>query len=187
MERAAQELEKSGRRGHSCFAIMDIDHFKNFNDTYGHLAGDETLRHVVQVVSAGLRKNDFLGRYGGEEFTFFFSNADEELGLLVAERLRTALETSPVMLENGPVQVTASFGIAESGDSIHYEEMESSREISAGMKWVQRIINNADKAMYSAKRSGRNKVAAYRPDLRDIPEETGLTGRVAAQAAKGDT
>jgi diguanylate cyclase (GGDEF)-like protein len=177
MDLAAMELKRCGGKAPSCFAMLDIDHFKNFNDTYGHLAGDETLRHVVKVVTAGLRKHDFLGRYGGEEFTFFFPGADEKTGMAIAERLRASLEASPVMLENGPVMVTASFGIALSGEddpSIEY------------VKQVQRLINHADMAMYSAKRSGRNKVMAYTADM-DIPGETELTEQAEAQTAKGDT
>jgi GGDEF domain-containing protein len=72
MERAARDLQLIVQRDTPCcIAIMDIDHFKRFNDTYGHASGDETLKHAVKVVSAGLRKHDFLGRYGGEEFVLF--------------------------------------------------------------------------------------------------------------------
>jgi diguanylate cyclase (GGDEF)-like protein len=161
LERASLELKNF--RGSSCFAIMDIDHFKNFNDTYGHLAGDATLRHVVKVVGSGLRKNDFLGRYGGEEFTIFFSGADEATGLVIAERLRAALEKNPVELETGQVKVTASFGIVQSRD----EPEDGDR--------IQKLINDADIAMYFAKRAGRNMVKAYSPELRDLPGAAELT------------
>jgi diguanylate cyclase (GGDEF)-like protein len=134
-------------------AIMDLDYFKRFNDTYGHVSGDEALRHVVRVLSGGLRKGDFLGRYGGEEFTIFFFNADVEVGMAIAERLRKALAFSPVLLENQSVQVTASFGVTGAeGDP---EEKEC----------VQKLIANADIALYSAKRHGRNKVVLYNPQL----------------------
>jgi diguanylate cyclase (GGDEF)-like protein len=174
MDLAAMELKRCGSKEPSCFAMLDIDHFKIFNDTYGHLAGDETLRHVVKVVTAGLRKHDFLGRYGGEEFTFFFPEADEKTGMAIAERLRSNLEASPVMLESGPVMVTASLGVtlSDQAETTEYSDQ------------VQRLINYADMAMYSAKRSGRNKVMAYIPGM-DIPGETELTGQ-AAQTVKGD-
>jgi diguanylate cyclase (GGDEF)-like protein len=171
LETAAAKLKKPVRnKAGCCMAIMDIDHFKRFNDTYGHLAGDEALRHVTRVVSGGLRKNDFLGRYGGEEFTFFFYNADEKTGAAIAERLRQALELTPVRLvkmnttlnseapfSEQAVTVTASFGVA----------FAAAGEIpkSGAAEFVQLMVNNADIALYKAKRSGRNRVVLYRPEL----------------------
>jgi diguanylate cyclase (GGDEF)-like protein len=154
IEMAAAELKNAAKAGiHCCMAIMDIDHFKRFNDTYGHVSGDEALRHIVRILSNGLRKGDFLGRYGGEEFTIFFFNSDEEAGMAIAERLRKALASSPVLLENEAVQVTASFGIAGAeGDPGEKE-------------YVQKLVTNADIALYSAKRSGRNRVILYNPRL----------------------
>ncbi|MDR2211195.1 MAG: GGDEF domain-containing protein [Spirochaetaceae bacterium] len=136
-----------------CLALMDIDYFKQFNDTYGHLAGDETLRHVVRVISSGLRKNDFLGRYGGEEFIIFFSRIDKEMGIAVVERLRKILSETPVAMENGPVSVYASFGIVES----FMEEFPEKGD------YVERLIYDADTALYAAKRAGRNRVILYDP------------------------
>jgi diguanylate cyclase (GGDEF)-like protein len=154
IEMAAAGLKNAAKIGVSCcMTIMDLDYFKRFNDTYGHVSGDEALRHVVRVLSGGLRKGDFLGRYGGEEFTIFFFNADADAGPAIAERLRKAMAVSPVLLENQSVQITASFGVAVAkGDP---EEKE----------YVQKLIANADIALYSAKRSGRNKVALYNPQL----------------------
>ncbi|MDR1929931.1 MAG: GGDEF domain-containing protein [Treponema sp.] len=180
MDRVIMETERACGEPF-CIAIMDIDHFKNFNDTYGHMAGDETLRHVVKVMSAGLRKHDFLGRYGGEEFTFFFAGAGETTGMAIAERLRAALETSPVKLEYGDVRVTASFGVAESGEETFFKDREENTEDLSGKKsGIQGLINNADLAMYSAKRSGRNRVIAYRPELRGVSGAGELTGLVTA-------
>jgi diguanylate cyclase (GGDEF)-like protein len=154
IEMATVELKGAGGLSvPCCLAMMDIDHFKNFNDTYGHLAGDETLRHVVRTVETGLRKNDFVGRYGGEEFIFFFYAADEKTGLRVVERLREHLAKTPVALENGPVSVYASFGVAG-----------SSMEDPLGNDYVQRLINDADTALYAAKRAGRNRVMLYNPE-----------------------
>jgi diguanylate cyclase (GGDEF)-like protein len=154
IEMAAAELKNAAKAGVGCcMAIMDIDHFKRFNDTYGHVSGDEALRHIVRVLSNGLRKGDFLGRYGGEEFTIFFFNSDEEAGMAIAERLRNALASSPVLLENQAVQVTASFGVAKAeGDPGEKE-------------YVQKLVTNADIALYSAKRHGRNRVMLYNPQL----------------------
>ncbi|GHV84619.1 hypothetical protein AGMMS50230_02270 [Spirochaetia bacterium] len=151
IELAKSELQNAAIRSiPCCLSMMDIDHFKRFNDTYGHLAGDETLRHVVHTVSQGLRKGDFLGRYGGEEFVFFFYNADKTTGAGVVERLRKNLAETPVALENGPVSVYASFGIAE-----------SFMEDPGNDDYVQKLINDADTALYAAKRAGRNRVMLY--------------------------
>jgi diguanylate cyclase (GGDEF)-like protein len=146
------ELELKNASPHlipCCLAMMDIDNFKKFNDTYGHLAGDETIRHVVKTVASGLRKNDFLGRYGGEEFVIFFEGMDKKTGIPVVDRLRKILADTPVALESGPVSVYASFGVVESS-------MEEE-----GENYVQRLINDADIALYAAKRAGRNKVMLY--------------------------
>lgn len=162
MERASHELQfVSQQNTLSCIAIMDIDHFKRFNDRYGHVNGDEVLKHVVKIVSEGLRKHDFLGRYGGEEFVFFLGNADLETGVKVADRLRKSLETSPVKIESGPVRITASFGVAPVVNS----EIPAQAEGRENTDFIRMVIDRADHAMYKAKRTGRNKVAAYEPGL----------------------
>jgi diguanylate cyclase (GGDEF)-like protein len=151
MERAKFELKSCIARSVSCGIVMiDIDHFKNFNDTLGHQAGDEALRHVVSTITALLRKNDFLGRYGGEEFIFFFSHVDKKTGLSIAERIREAVETNPVKLESGMVPITASFGVAMAADAD-----------GAAENVLEDIIHNADLALYSAKQAGRNRVVSY--------------------------
>jgi diguanylate cyclase (GGDEF)-like protein len=155
IEMAAAELKNAAKNNvKCCMAIMDIDHFKLFNDTYGHIAGDETLRHVVRVVNEGLRKGDFLGRYGGEEFTIFFYNSDGTAGLAIAERLRAALEATKVKLENDSVQVTASFGVALAGSGN-----------PENPDYVQRLVNNADIALYAAKHAGRNRAMLYKSEM----------------------
>ncbi|MDR2785617.1 MAG: GGDEF domain-containing protein [Treponema sp.] len=162
MERVSRELQFSNHRNISrCIAIMDIDHFKHFNDSYGHVNGDEALKHVVIVVSEGLRKYDFLGRYGGEEFIFFLGNAGLETGLRVAERLRKALESTPVNIDVGPVRVTASFGVAPLLNS----EFPAQATDQENIDFIRMVIDRADRALYKAKRSGRNKVVAYEPGL----------------------
>ncbi|GBU26511.1 hypothetical protein R84B8_00021 [Treponema sp. R8-4-B8] len=136
-----------------CLAMMDIDHFKSFNDTYGHLAGDEALRHAVKIVEAKLRKKDFMGRYGGEEFIFFFYDTDKETGLVVLERLRAYLSESPVSLVKGPVEIHASFGITE---------IEAGKSLENG--YIQKLIHDADMALYAAKLAGRNRVVLFSPE-----------------------
>jgi len=146
-----------------CLAMMDIDHFKKFNDTYGHLAGDEALRHTVKIVEASLRKNDFMGRYGGEEFILFFYDADKETGLKVLERLRAQLSESPVSLVNGPVEIHASFGFT-------LIEVESSTEKG----YIQKLIHDADKALYAAKLAGRNRVVFFSHEVESSQNSTQL-------------
>jgi diguanylate cyclase (GGDEF)-like protein len=154
MERAASDLNSADfLRIPSGIVMMDIDHFKQFNDTYGHLAGDEVLKHTVQISSAILRKNDFLGRYGGEEFVFFFSGADEATGLIIAERVRAAMENNPIKLESETVRVTASFGLAMS-DTVPLPHDEN---------YIGTLLNNADSALYRAKSEGRNRVVCFHP------------------------
>jgi diguanylate cyclase (GGDEF)-like protein len=138
-----------------CLAMMDIDYFKIFNDTYGHLAGDKALIHTARLIEEGLRKNDFIGRYGGEEFLLFFYGADEKTGMRVLERLRKKLAKTPVHLENVQKTIKASFGL--SGNF---------REGVKDKKYIHKIINDADTALYAAKMAGRNKVVLFNPKLK---------------------
>jgi diguanylate cyclase (GGDEF)-like protein len=117
--------------------LLDLDHFKRLNDTLGHEAGDDTLRHVAHVLSAFVRPADHVCRWGGEEFLVILPNADEDLARNIAERLRLRLVD---------VGVTASFGVAaaEVADTV--------------TRWVRR----ADDAMYVAKHEGRNVVRVAR-------------------------
>jgi diguanylate cyclase (GGDEF)-like protein len=151
LERANRELRSAFSTGNACGVVMmDIDHFKHFNDTWGHLAGDDALRFVVNVVSSILRKNDFRGRYGGEEFVFFFGGADQKTSVAIAERIRKTIASKPISLENGPVSITASFGVAVAG----FDEY-------PGDEYIDRLINSADMAMYQAKKAGRNRVVCF--------------------------
>jgi len=134
-----------------CLAMMDIDHFKEFNDTHGHLAGDEALRHAVRTIEVMLRKNDFMGRYGGDEFILFFCDTDEETGFKVVERLRKSLSVKPVLVNGVPVPVFASFGVVA-----------SSTENPKDIDYVQELISDADTALYAAKKAGRNRVILYK-------------------------
>jgi diguanylate cyclase (GGDEF)-like protein len=152
MDRAMIEMRAAVADGISCgIVMMDLDHFKQFNDTYGHPAGDEALRHIVKVISAFLRKNDFLGRYGGEEFVFYFSHADRNTGIAIAERVREAIAGTPVQLRDGAAFISASFGVSMALDE------ESPGEIND----LETCIHNADIALYQAKKRGRNRVVCY--------------------------
>jgi diguanylate cyclase (GGDEF)-like protein len=140
-----------------CVLMMDLDYFKEVNDTYGHLAGSETLEDVGAVIKGALRAGDVGARFGGEEFAAFLLDADYSQGLIAAERVRSAIEKHEFpAVRRGSTQeprthhITISVGVAafpeDARDPIQLVEM-------------------ADSALYRAKRSGRNQVCAYHPQV----------------------
>ena len=129
--------------GTMSLAIIDLDHFKNINDSHGHLAGDEVLRAASKVLGEGLRQTDFLGRYGGEEFAVVLPSTDLDGAAVLAERLRARLASTVIKHNDISVPVTASVGIAE---------------WQAGMQRYEELIKAADQALYLAKEEGRNCV-----------------------------
>lgn len=130
-------------RHHTEFSLMviDIDHFKEVNDTYGHIAGDKVLKMVAQTIRKTLRRSDEVYRYGGEEFVVILSNTQQGGATFIAERIRKAIEELKVEL-NKTISVTASIGISAS---------EKTEQVSQTLEF-------ADKALYEAKESGRNQV-----------------------------
>lgn len=137
------------------FIMLDIDHFKRVNDTYGHAAGDEVLKEVAHRLGEGLREYDMLGRYGGEEFLVMLPNVGAETALRVAERLHWAVGGHDIKLENGrSVKVTISLGLACAVDSGTPEH---------------EVMHCADLALYQAKAQGRDRVVLYRPPPSESP------------------
>ena len=132
--------------------LIDIDHFKKVNDKYGHLTGDDVLRHIAKVVAGILRSSDVFGRYGGEEFCAFLPNTTESDAIGLAERIRAGVEASPLKLDRGPIKTTISIGVADS--------------VRAGYDF-KGLIAAADGALYSAKNGGRNQVVSYTQITRD--------------------
>lgn len=133
--------------------MVDIDHFKRYNDAYGHLAGDECLRRVAQAMAASLRRpGDFLARYGGEEFLVLLPGADLAGALALAQRLRRAVEALDLPHADSPVapRVTVSLGVAVA-------RPQPADPPQAG---EQDLLARADRALYQAKQAGRNQVAA---------------------------
>ncbi|MCL6612760.1 MAG: GGDEF domain-containing protein [Peptococcaceae bacterium] len=139
-----RHLEKVAGRMNPLSVIMaDIDHFKKVNDTYGHDAGDHVLRQFAETVRASVRPGDFFGRYGGEEF-MVICNAGLDEAAEIAERVREAVEKTPVRVPGGgTVSITASFGVAR--------QMPGEDAAS--------VVRRADSALYRAKQEGRNRVA----------------------------
>lgn len=136
-----------------CFALMDLDKFKTLNDTYGHAAGDAALKHAVKVADSCLRNNDLMGRYGGEEFIFYFSSANLEQGIIAADRIREAIAESPLVypLTGQTISMTVSIGVG-----VVLPEWPGKRTED----YMLQIINAADAAMYEAKQKGRNMTLA---------------------------
>ncbi|MFA7426289.1 MAG: GGDEF domain-containing protein [Desulfosarcinaceae bacterium] len=124
--------------------ILDIDHFKQINDRYGHEAGDAMLRHCAGTLRQGIRKQDLLVRWGGEEFLGLFPNTDLAGALVVAKKMRHNLENAQLVVGNQVLRVTGSFGVAQ---------VEKDESIDAALA-------RADEALYRAKEEGRNRVSA---------------------------
>lgn len=142
----ALERDVMRARRHSrelCVLMFDIDHFKNINDKYGHLAGDYVLRELARVVSERIRRDEVFARYGGEEFCLLLPETSLDGAARLAENLRYRVEQHPFQFQGEPIRVTISIGAAQLE-----EEMTSTDLITA-----------ADTKLYEAKRSGRNRVA----------------------------
>jgi two-component system cell cycle response regulator len=142
------ERETSEQGGPFALLFIDLDHFKQVNDTHGHLAGDTVLREGAAVLRRGLRACDVLGRYGGEEFLAVLPQVDIDAGRVAAERLRRELEGYPVILPTGErVRITASFGVASR------DELGGTAEVTS-----DHLVGLADRRLYQAKAAGRNRV-----------------------------
>ena len=129
--------------------MIDIDYFKRINDDYGHLIGDTVIKHVAKILTKSLRKSDFAGRYGGEEFAVILPQTQPQKSLQVAEKIRQKLNDSPVdIYEGNYVHVTLSAGV--SGVNSALEDVE-----------IEKLLKEADAALYEAKRTGRNRVVLF--------------------------
>ncbi|MGH8678761.1 MAG: diguanylate cyclase [Burkholderiales bacterium] len=150
LEKVFVEARDSGR-SLSCI-MTDIDYFKSFNDRYGHAVGDTVLQTVARFLFGGLRENDLLCRYGGEEFCIILPDVTAEGAQIIAERLRSSIETRTAMgiRSMQTVNVTSSFGIAS---------------LTSDVSNPSELIERADKALYAAKESGRNCVKFWHSQL----------------------
>lgn len=137
----------SYKRHKSCFSLMmiDIDHFKNINDNYGHIHGDGVLKAVAQAISKTVRRSDEVFRYGGEEFVVLSSKTELCGARFLAERIRQAVKKIKFNV-NEQISVTASFGVAASNEQ----------------EDINDILYQADKSLYQAKEEGRDKIIAHR-------------------------
>lgn len=140
-----EEIERFKRMNTPfCILMADLDHFKGVNDNYGHLIGDQVLKHLAKIIKDNIRKTDFAFRYGGEEFLVMLVNADVRNAKHVAEQIRKKLEAVDFSLKGNSFNVTASFGIAS------FKKDDT----------AETAVKRADERLYKAKQTGRNKIVA---------------------------
>jgi len=146
-ERMAQELTRWQRyQKPLSYALLDIDHFKQINDRYGHDVGDEVLVQVANLLKSRLRESDFVARFGGEEFVIVMPETELLTAIKVMNKLRQQIAAQPVLAQGQSITVTASFGVTEFADK----------------DTIDSVFSRADKALYRAKDKGRNQVCAQR-------------------------
>lgn len=149
-ERLIAETKKSFYEGSSLSLVMvDIDHFKKVNDTFGHTGGDKVLREIASLLKASVRKKDTVARYGGEEFILILPDAGLEVAAMIAERIRKLVEGTLFELGQARINITVSLGISNFPG--HHP------------KSKEDLVNMADQALYDAKRGGRNRVCVFNP------------------------
>jgi len=144
-----KEVVRALHYGTNLVLIMfDLDLFKKVNDTYGHDVGDQLLIHIVEIARGLVREADLLGRYGGEEFVILLPQTSLSDAQLIAERIRSSIEISPLLLESGTsIPITASFGVTSSFGSSDFS--------------FESLCKKADEALYRAKAEGRNQVVTF--------------------------
>ncbi|RYD26430.1 MAG: sensor domain-containing diguanylate cyclase [Lysobacteraceae bacterium] len=150
VDQAQREMERTLRYGRASSLIMiDVDHFKRVNDTYGHSIGDQVLKQIASLAETTLRPCDLFGRLGGEEFALLMPETSGAAALVVAERLRNTIAEHPMTLHGGgTIHVTASFGVAE---------------LSASFNTLTAWLERADTMLYAAKSGGRNRTQLADP------------------------
>ena len=155
-----KELERT-KRTHlpTTLVLFDVDHFKKFNDTYGHVTGDKVLQHIARLLRSTVRKIDIPCRYGGEEFAVILPSTPMLIGAQVAERIRESIADSVIAHEDTTLTVTASFGV----DAYQFSSSDS----------VESFIHRVDTQLYASKAAGRNCVshASIKADASRVTDE----------------
>jgi diguanylate cyclase (GGDEF)-like protein len=147
LELAEQEIARASRYHHPLsLMILDVDHFKEINDSSGHLYGDQVLKQIVDVFTKTIRKTDILGRYGGDEFVILFPETSMRGAIEIAERLRQKVEQITMTEKNETMKITISGGLA------------CLEPMGANHMKLKDIMDEADKALYQAKAEGRNRI-----------------------------
>ena len=143
IERLVAELSFAGRdRRPLGVAVLDLDHFKSVNDTYGHAVGDAVLQELVRRVTSATRASDAIGRIGGEEFLVLWAGLSAEVSRVAAERVRAVVEDTPFLVGTSKIHMTASLGLTTTW----------------GSETQEALLARADRALYAAKAAGRNRV-----------------------------
>lgn len=147
LERLDEELQRSKKFGLKLsFLMSDVDHFKRYNDRFGHLVGDVILRDIASTIKSNIRQIDLVGRFGGEEFSVILPETSKEGALFAGERIRKAVEEKKIKAYDESLKVSISVGIAVFPDNAHD---------------LQELIDKSDFSLYRAKQTGRNKVCVY--------------------------
>ncbi len=159
-----EELERGARENHGLAVLLvDLDRFKDINDTFGHLAGDAVLRETARRMKAAVRCYDSVGRYGGEEFLIVMPGCNGSSSRLQAERILRAVGAEPCMIDEGPVHITCSIGLS-------FRDPAAPRDADA-------LVREADLALYGAKNRGRNRVAECSDESLGLPLLAGSVER----------
>ena len=146
LERVREEVTRAKRFGEKlCFMMLDIDHFKKFNDTYGHQIGDEVLIRVAGRIKRKLRATDLIGRYGGEEFAVLLPKTDKKNAIKIAEALRKAIQSEKFNFSGEKLNVTVTIGVSA------FPECNT----------ISELIASADESLYRGKKLGRNRVVLW--------------------------
>lgn len=149
LKQASQEMARFRRHAHPLALLMlDIDHFRSINESYGQAVGDEGIRRLAAIMRTTLRDSDIIGRLGGEEFAVLLPDTDQEAALQTAERLRQTVAGANLLTAWGRVQLTISVGI---GECQHDDTA------------IEQVLGRADRAMHLAKHGGRNRVVGSGP------------------------
>jgi diguanylate cyclase (GGDEF)-like protein len=157
LERFQEELKRCIRFNLPLAVLMlDIDHFKRYNDDYGHLSGDGTLKQVAAILKQSLRKVDIVARYGGEEFVMVIPETRREGAFEVAERIRSTIARHNFKIFNTETRVTVSIGLA-----LYPVDLSDGSQAEFHKGLADELINSADKALYKAKEDGRNRVILF--------------------------
>lgn len=138
------ELQRKDRyQADSAVLLLDLDHFKEINDNFGHDAGDYVLKQVSELIRAQLRSIDIVARWGGEEFSVLLPATTPDKAVAAAERIRSSLDRQPILYRGQPIRVTTSIGVTA---------------LSTEDERIETVVRRADQALYRAKHRGRNRV-----------------------------
>ena len=152
------EMDRSKRSGiPTSLVLVDLDHFKAVNDSYGHEVGNQALKHLASILKGEVRTTDIVCRYGGEEFAMIFPETHLNLAVKVADRIRLEIANSPVPTDAGEINLTASMG--------------ASVYMKTSVLDIDSFVDSVDKYLYEAKQSGRNCICHIDyADLRAVTE-----------------